>query len=66
MEEELKTRLDAQEKKIDAIYVSVEKTRTYFLWTIIATLVAFVLPLIGIAFIAPWLLQVLTSGYSIQ
>ena len=66
MEEDLKARLDAQDKKLDAIYVSVEKTRKYFLWTLIASLVAFVLPLIGIAVIAPLVMQTLLSGYSIQ
>jgi hypothetical protein len=31
---------------LEQIYVSVEKTRKYFQWTLIATLIAFVLPLI--------------------
>jgi type IV secretory pathway component VirB8 len=65
MEEELKTRLDVQEKKLDAIYVSVEKTRKYFLWTFIATIIAFVLPLIGIAIVVPMMLGPLMSAYSI-
>ncbi len=63
--EELLKKIAEQDKKIDAIYVSVEKTRTYFLWTMIATLIAFVLPIIGIAFIAPWVMQTLTSAYMI-
>jgi hypothetical protein len=65
MEEELKTRLDAQEKKIDAIYVSVEKTRKYFLWTLIATLVAFVFPLIAAAVLVPLMLGSVTSSYGL-
>lgn len=47
------SRLNALEFKIDAIYVSVEKTRKYFLWTMAATIVAFVLPLIGLIFALP-------------
>ena len=43
----------ALEQKIDAIYVSVEKTRKYFFWTMILTIAFFVLPLIGIAFVLP-------------
>lgn len=39
--------------KLDAIYVSTEKTRIYFKWTLIATLVAFVLPLLLALFIVP-------------
>ncbi|NTW30612.1 MAG: hypothetical protein HGB34_03890 [Candidatus Moranbacteria bacterium] len=65
MEEELKARLDAQEKKIDAIYVSVEKTRKYFLWTLIATVVAFVLPLLAAIILVPLMLGPLMSAYSI-
>jgi hypothetical protein len=49
------------EAKIDAIYASVEKTRRYFLWTLIATIVAFVLPLIGAAFLAPAFLSSYTG-----
>jgi len=63
--EEILRKIDEQEKKIDAIYASVEKTRKYFLWTLVATLVAFVLPLVGIAFIAPLVMQTLLSGYPI-
>lgn len=50
------------EKKVDAIYVSVEKTRKYFLWTLILTLVIFFLPLIGLIFAVPFFLNTLTSG----
>lgn len=65
MDSELLNRLDTQEKKIDAIYVSVEKTRKYFQWTLIATIVMFVLPLIGIATILPWFVNTMMSAYSI-
>jgi len=56
MEQELK-------EKLDAIYQSVEKTRKYFLWTLIATVITFILPLIALAFIIPWFLKTLTSTY---
>lgn len=65
MDTELLARLDAQDKKLDAIYVSVEKTRKYFQWTLIATIVMFVLPLIGIAAIIPWFINTMMSAYSI-
>lgn len=53
METELKQIIEAQQKKIDEIYVSVEKTRKYLWWTMIATVVFFVLPLVGILFVIP-------------
>ena len=47
-------KIDALEKKIDAVYASAEKTRKYFLWTTILSVAFFVLPLIGIAFALPF------------
>jgi len=49
------------EAKIDAIYVSVEKTRKYFQWTLIATVVMFVLPFLGILLLIPKYLQILNQ-----
>ncbi len=49
----IKAALDEQKAKIDAIYISVEKTRKYFLWALIVTIVLFVLPFIGLAFAIP-------------
>lgn len=61
--DETQQKLQIMEQKIDAIYVSVEKTRKYFLWTMIGTLVAFVLPLIGVMFAIPWFLNVMMDQY---
>lgn len=57
MEQEFTQRLAELEKKINAIYVSVEKTRKYFLWTMIISVALFVLPLIGLAFVIPMFLN---------
>ena len=65
MEQDLLEHLVLQEKKLDAIYASVEKTRKYFLWTLVATAITFVLPLIGIVIAIPWLLSTLSSAYQI-
>ena len=46
-------KLAAIEKKIDAIYATTEKTRKYFMWTLIVTLVLVVLPAIGLVFAIP-------------
>jgi len=57
MDEELQRRLGALEKKIDDVYASAEKTRKYFLAVIIVSVVAFVLPLLGLLFAIPSLLS---------
>jgi hypothetical protein len=60
VEEEIIRRLTEQEKKLDAIYKSTERTRKYILWTVIASVVVFVLPIIGLIFAIPTFL----SSYS--
>ena len=57
-------KLTALEAKIDAIFVSVEKTRKYFKWTMIITVALFVLPLIGLLFAIPAFLS--SYGTSLQ
>ncbi len=56
MEREILDKLNEQEKKIDKIYISVEKTRKYFLFTVIMTVVAFLLPLIILIVLIPRLI----------
>jgi hypothetical protein len=51
--EEVLAKLKEQDAKIDAIWQSVEKTRKYFMWTLIITLVLFIAPLIGLVFAIP-------------
>ena len=46
-------KIQALEAKVDAIYISVEKTRKYFMWTMIITLALFILPLLGLVFAIP-------------
>lgn len=53
MEEDIKKQLIAQDELLNKIYKSVESTRKYFMWTLIITLVLFILPLIGILVILP-------------
>ncbi len=62
MENDLDSRLAALEKKLDAIFVSAEKTRKYFLWTMIITVAMIVLPLIGIAFVLPSVIGAYSSA----
>lgn len=58
----LQKKIEEQGIKIDAIYKSVEKTRKYFLMMIWITVLAIVLPLIGLAFVIPSFLSNYTSA----
>ena len=60
MDQEIKNKVDALEQKVDQIFISVEKTRRYFQWIFWITIVAFVLPFVGLLFAIPSFL----SGYS--
>ncbi|HRZ95035.1 MAG TPA: hypothetical protein P5262_00535 [Candidatus Moranbacteria bacterium] len=65
MEQEILEKFKKQSKKLDEIYSSVERTRKYFLWTLIATIVAFILPLLGLVVAIPWFLKTMTSAYGL-
>ncbi len=58
MEKEILDKLKEQEKKIDKIYESVEKTRKYFLFTIIMAVVTFLVPVIILIIMIPRLISV--------
>ena len=63
-EVELAQKIEDLSKKVDAIYISSEKTRKYFLWTMIISVVLFVVPLIGLIFAVPSFLSSYTSSLS--
>lgn len=64
MEAEFNKKLDAIEAKIDAIYVSTEKTRKYFFWTMVITVAVFVIPLIGLVLVVPSFVDSYSSALS--
>jgi len=57
MDEELRRKLDAIEQKVEAAYQAAEKARKYLLVIVVVTLVAFVLPLVGLVFAIPTFLS---------
>ena len=63
--EEIISKLNTQEEKVDAIYKSVEKTRKYFLIIIWISVIAFVLPLIGVMFAIPSFIETYSSVLSL-
>lgn len=62
MEPEITAKLAEHDQKLDAIYRSVEKTRKYFFWTMVAQLALFLLPLIGLMFAIPFFLSTFSKG----
>lgn len=64
MDPETKEKLEVLGKRIEEIYISVEKTRKYFQWTLIITVATIVLPLIALAFVIPYFLRTVTSGFN--
>ena len=62
MDEETREKIQEIDKKLDAIYQSVEKTRKYFQWTMIITIVVVVLPLVGLLFVIPSFLSLYSGG----
>ncbi len=61
MDAEIQKKLADQEVKLDAIYKSVEKTRKYFLVVLWVTVLAVVLPTIGLVFAIPSFLNTYSS-----
>ena len=63
---ELRAAIAALNAKMDQVYVSAEKTRKYFLTTAVITLIAFVLPLVGLVFAIPTFLSTFAAIGGIQ
>jgi polyferredoxin len=53
MDNEIKQALEQMSEKIDKVYDSAEKTRKYFLWTLIISVLVVVLPLLGFVLVIP-------------
>ena len=64
MDQNIKELIEAQQKKIDEIYSIMEKIKKYMQWTLIATLVFFILPLIAALFIVPFVISNYVSSLS--
>lgn len=61
----LEQKIEGQAKKIDQIYISVEKTRKYFVMIMWITVLGVVIPMIGLAFAIPNFLNIYNSELSI-
>ena len=61
MDQDLMQKLEEQGKKLDAIERSVKKIRSYLFWTFMASIILFVLPLIGLLIAIPRFLDIYSS-----
>ncbi|MBP6949283.1 MAG: hypothetical protein KBB50_04430 [Candidatus Pacebacteria bacterium] len=66
MDQEIKNKLDEQALKIDAIYISVEKSRKYFLVTMWVTILAIVVPMLLVGIIAPSFVNSYTEALNVS
>ena len=64
MDPEIKKILEEQQIKIDTMYRTMEKIRKYMLWSLIGTVVFFVLPLITAVISIPFVIDKYISTLS--
>jgi len=62
--ENIEKKIIELEEKVDRVYESVEKTRKYFLWTMIISVAVIVIPLIIMMFVLPSFISNYTSSLS--
>jgi hypothetical protein len=51
---EVLERLERLEAKVDSVFRSAEKTRKYFFWTLVVTVLTVVLPLVAMVIFIPY------------
>ena len=61
MDQDIMQKLEDQGKKLDAIEHSVKKIHSYLFWTFMASIIVFVLPLIGLMIAIPRFLNMYSS-----
>jgi hypothetical protein len=62
MESDLQEKLDHLDLKIEETRLLASKTYKLFLWTVIGSIVTFILPLIALAFVIPYFMRTITSS----
>lgn len=63
MENNILAQLEEQNRKIDAVFTSVEKTRKYMLISVWVTVIMLVLPLIIGIFVVPYFINSYLSSF---
>lgn len=62
MEQDILRILEEHSKKLDTIEKLVKKIRSYLFWTVMVSLILFVLPLIGLLYAIPKFLSVYSQA----
>ena len=65
MDDELRSRFDALEAKVEAARAAAETARKYLFWTGVVTIALIVLPSIGLLFAVPSLVTTYTETYEL-
>lgn len=65
MDQEILNRLQVQEELLQKVFISVEKTRKYFMWTLIISVAVVLLPLVGLVFVIPTFLSTIGGAYGL-
>lgn len=65
MDDELRTRLDTIEQKVEAARAAAETARKYLFWTGMVTIAMIVLPAIGLLFAVPSLMSTYSQTYEL-
>jgi len=55
-------KIEELERKVDATYASSEKTRKYFFWFLVLSMLALFLPLFGMMFALPYFLNLVSTS----
>lgn len=55
-------KLDELGRKVDAAHESAEKTRKYFFWFLVLSMLALFLPLFGMVFAVPYFLHLFSTS----
>lgn len=62
---EIEQKLNVQYELLQNVYISTEKTRKYFMWSLIVTVIFLVLPIIAMVFVIPIALSSYTSALNL-
>jgi len=64
MDQELRSRIEHIEQTVELTRVAADKTRKYIFILVVSSIVAFVLPLLGLLIVVPIVMNTLNSAYS--
>jgi hypothetical protein len=62
MEQDIQKKLEEQDEKLNAIFLSIERVRKYFLIIVWVTIIMVVLPALGLLYAIPKFLDTYTSS----